>query len=251
MDKFFYEMFQQMPRQGPGKSEYTKKALSFCQLPKNPQILDIGCGTGAQTISLAESTNGQITAVDNHGPYLEELRKKAKNLGYDSKIQTFQGDMNHLNFKHKFDLIWSEGAIYIMGFEKGLNEFKKLLKPDGYIAVTEVAWIKEHPSKEAVLYWKKEYPAIKDIQQNINVIQSSGYKLIKHFIMPKDAWDEFYSALNDITQEMKKKYKNNKQAEKSIKMAEEEINAYEKFRSFYGYVFFIMKNQISKIYNAV
>jgi len=242
MDPIFYEIFEHMPRQGPGKSEYTKKALSFCNLPKNPQILDIGCGTGAQTVSLAESTDGLITAVDKHKPFLNQLRKKAKKLGLDSKIQTLHEDMNQLAIEQKFDLIWSEGAIYIMGFEKGLRELKKLLKPGGFMALTEVVWIKDNPPPEAISFWEKEYPAIKDISQNVDIIQKAGYELTHHFIMPQDAWDEFYSTLKVIIEKMKNKYKGNPEAAKTIDMVSQEIKAYEQFGEFYSYVFYILKN---------
>jgi ubiquinone/menaquinone biosynthesis C-methylase UbiE len=231
-----------MPRQGPGKSEYTKKALSFCSLPKNPQILDIGCGTGAQTLSLAESTDGVITAVDNHKPFLNQLRKKAEKLSLDSKIQTLHGDMNHLTLKQKYDLIWSEGAIFIIGFEKGLKEFKKFLKPNGFMALTEVAWVKENPPPEAISFWEKEYPAISSIDQNLKIIRNAGYKLIHHFIMPHDAWDKFYSDLKIIGEKIKKKYQDNPDAKNTLDMVSQEIEAYEQFGEFYSYVFYILKN---------
>jgi ubiquinone/menaquinone biosynthesis C-methylase UbiE len=243
LNEIFYEMFKQMPRQGPGKAEYTKKALSFCVIPDSPQILDIGCGTGAQTLSLAENTDGLIMAVDNYGPFLEQLKKKVKKSGFFEKIQIIQCDMNQLSIKQKFDLIWCEGAIFVIGFDKGLREFKKLLKPGGFMAVTEVAWTKENPPQEAVAYWEKEYPAITDVSSNINIIRSAGYELVRHFIMPRDAWDEFYAALKSITIRMQEKYKKNKEAEKIIDYAVKEIEAYEKFSEFYGYVFFIMKNK--------
>jgi cyclopropane fatty-acyl-phospholipid synthase-like methyltransferase len=242
MDSIFYEIFERMPRQGPGKSEYTRKALSFCRLPQNPQILDIGCGTGAQTVSLAESTDGLITAVDNHMPFLDQLQKEAKQRGLDSRIKTLHADMNHLDLKQKFDLIWSEGAIFITGFEKGLQEFKKHLKPEGFMALTEVAWIKDNPPPEAVSFWEKEYPDIKDITQNKRIIRNAGYKLIHYFIMPQDAWDEFYSNLKDITKKIKRKYEQNPDAEKTLDMISQEIEAYEQFGEFYGYVFYILKN---------
>ncbi len=242
LNEIFYEMFKQMPRQGPGKSGYTKKALSFCTIPDSPQILDIGCGTGAQTLSLAENTDGRITAVDNYGPFLEELRKKAKKSGLYEKIQIIQSDMNQLALQQKFDLIWCEGAIFVIGFDKGLREFKELLKPGGFMALTEVVWTKENPPPGAVAYWEKEYPAITDVPGNINIIRSAGYDLVHHFIMPQDAWDEFYSALEGITIQMQKKYKNNKEAEKIIDYAVKEIEAYEKFSEFYSYAFFVMRN---------
>ena len=242
MNQFFYEIFEQMPRQGPGKSEYTQKALSFCQLPKNPQILDIGCGTGAQTISLTESTDGVITAVDYHKPFLDQLQKEVKHRSLDSRIKTLHADMNQLELKRKFDLIWIEGAIFIIGFEKGLNEFKKFLKPGGFMALTEVAWIKENPPPEAVSFWDNEYPDIKDISSNIDIIRNAGYKLIHHFVMPRDAWDEFYSELKVITNKIKKKYKDKPEAKKTLDMFSQEIEAYEQFGEFYGYVFYILKN---------
>ncbi|MBD3412844.1 MAG: methyltransferase domain-containing protein [Candidatus Aminicenantes bacterium] len=242
MNRIFYEIFEQMPRQGPGKSEYTKRALSFCQLPPKPQILDIGCGTGAQTLSLAESTDGLITAVDNHGPFLKELSEKAKALGLDSKIQVLHGDMNRLGLKQKFDLIWSEGSIFVMGFEKGLREWKKFLKPDGFMALTEVAWIKDNPPTEALSFWEQEYPAIKDISSNRDIIRSAGYSLIQDFIMPKDAWDDFYSALKIIIHKIKSKDLKNQQALNTIGMFEREVKAYQRFGEFYGYVFFILLN---------
>jgi len=47
MDDLFYEIFEDLPRQGAGDQEFTKKTLSMVAgLPENPEILDIGCGMG-------------------------------------------------------------------------------------------------------------------------------------------------------------------------------------------------------------
>jgi len=242
MDPIFYEIFEHMPRQGPGKSEYTKKALSFCPLPKNPQILDIGCGTGAQTLTLAESMDGLITAVDNHKPFLDQLQKEVKQRSLESRIKILYADMNQLDLERKFDLIWIEGSIFIIGFEKGLKEFKKFLKPNGFMALTEVAWVKENPPPEAISFWEKEYPAISSIDQNLKIIRNAGYKLIHHFIMPHDAWDKFYSDLKIIGEKIKKKYQDNPDAKNTLDMVSQEIEAYEQFGEFYSYVFYILKN---------
>jgi ubiquinone/menaquinone biosynthesis C-methylase UbiE len=40
--------------------------------------LDIGCGLGMQTIELAKLSKGQIDALDNHQPFLDQLDFKIK-----------------------------------------------------------------------------------------------------------------------------------------------------------------------------
>jgi len=112
----------------------TRKALSLLtELPPQPLILDIGCGPGMQTIELARCTNGTIIAIDTHQPFLEKLKQQAQAEELSDKITAINMSMFALEFEAKsFDAIWSEGAIYIMGFEQGLRACQPLLKPGGY-----------------------------------------------------------------------------------------------------------------------
>ena len=107
-------------------------------LPPRAEVLDVGCGPGAQTLTLATLDTGTITAVDNHAPYLAELRAAAEQHGLADRIRAVEQDMTALDFPAaSFDLIWSEGAIYIMGFETGLRAWRPLLRAGGFLAVTE------------------------------------------------------------------------------------------------------------------
>ena len=119
----FFELHQDLPREGPGDNPSTRKALSFLkELPPQPLILDIGCGPGMQTIELARCTKGKIIATDTHQPFLDKLKQRAQAEGLSDKITAVNMSMFDLEFEAKsFDAIWSEGAIYIMSFEQGLR----------------------------------------------------------------------------------------------------------------------------------
>ena len=112
-------------RQGPGSEKETLKALGFMNLPNDQKlkIADIGCGSGGQTLTIAQKINCQITAVDLYPEFLHELNDKSERLGLKEKIVTLRKSMEDLPFKsEEFDVVWSEGAIYNVGFEKGINE---------------------------------------------------------------------------------------------------------------------------------
>jgi len=116
-------------RQGPGSSFETKKALNFININKDHKlkVADIGCGSGAQTITLAQNIEGQITAVDLFPEFLDKLNSKSEELGFQERIKTIEKSMEDLPFDNEeFDIIWSEGAIYNMGFEAGIKNGKTI-----------------------------------------------------------------------------------------------------------------------------
>ena len=132
--EYLYELCEALPRSGPGDNEYTRRAFNFIsQTQKHPFILDIGCGQGMQTIELARISNGKIIALDNHQAFLDILMKQARNEGFEEKIIPQNMSMLDMDFEEEtFDIIWSEGALYFMGFQNGLKRCHQLLKNKGY-----------------------------------------------------------------------------------------------------------------------
>jgi SAM-dependent methyltransferase len=244
MEELFYNIFKGLPRLGPGDNASTRKA--FFTLPvfsENAQILDIGCGTGMQTLELARLSHCPVLALDNHEPYLRDLSKRARDEQLDKKITTIKGDMHNLPFSEaEFDLIWSEGSIYIIGFENGLKEWRKYLNPGGYLVVTELIWTSENPPYQLIQFWKEEYPAMRSDEACKKLIDQSGYQLVRDFLLPHHAWwDEYYVPLGRRLSQLKKEYSSNDRMIELIRATELEIDTYEKFNSFYGYAFYIMK----------
>ena len=242
-EEIFFEIHKNLLREGPGRNEYTRKA--FFMLPKieKPRILDIGCSPGMPTIELAKISDGYVIGLDNHQPYLDELSKRIKEAGLSDRMKVVNSSMFEMDFPDEsFDIIWSEGSIYIIGFERGLKEWKRFLKPNGFLVCHEMTWLKSNPPQEIYEYWKKSYSGISTIPKNLKLIPTCGYKVMEHFLLPEDAWWEFYyEPLERRLQILREKYKDDSNALPVIENEQEEINLYKKYSEWYGSVFYIMK----------
>ena len=247
MNEIFYEIFSNLPRQGPGDENSTRKAAGLIiETPPQPDILDVGCGTGMQTLTLASNFDGKITAVDNHQPFLDELANKAKQNGFSNKVTCLNSDILNPSFvKGQYDLIWAEGSIYIIGFKKGLKAFLNMLNSSGYVAVTEVSWFRESPPKVLEDFWNSEYPDINTIENNLEIIHSLGYKIVDHFKLPDSAWlGDYYNPLETKLKRMRNIYEQDEKALELIEMVQHEIDIFHKYSSYYGYVFYIAQKII-------
>lgn len=242
--EIFWELHKDLTREGPGNEASTLKALALAQnLPTNARVLDVGCGPGAQTISLAKALKGNLSAMDLHEPFLAQLKKRAEEEGFSSRIHARKGDMAALDFEPtSFDLIWSEGAIYNIGFERGLDEWRRYLKPGGYIAVSELCWLRKDPPEELAAYWAYDYPAMKDIAANLAIIARLGYALAGHFTLPEECWrDEYYGPLGRRIQALRLEHAQDATAMNTLALCQKEIDLYERYSDYYGYEFFVMK----------
>lgn len=241
--KIFFEIHKNLPREGSGRDKYTQKAFEMIPPLTKPRILDIGCGPGLQTIKLAKLTNGDIIAIDIHQPYLDQLKKSAKKENLSDRIEIINKSMFNMDFPEEyFDIIWAEGSIFIIGFEKGLKEWKKYIKKNGYLAIHEMTWLKDNPPEEISDYWKQVYPAISTIENNLEIIKKRNYKLLGHFPLPEDAWwDLYYTPLEKRLKNLRLKYKKNPEALHMINEGQKEIDLFRKYNEWYGSVFYVMQ----------
>jgi len=243
MDLFF-ELHQDISREGPGEAASTRRAFALMTgLPARPRILDIGCGPGMQTLELARICAGSILAIDTHPPFLEALARRASREGMAERISVLNQSMFSLEFEPgSFDVLWSEGAIYILGFERGLREWRPLLKKGGYLAVTELSWLKADPPAEAKTFWNENYPRIQTREENLALLQKAGYYEAGHFALPESAWwQDYYSPLEKRIGMLTEQYRHNDEALAFLDNSQREIDLYRKYSEWYGYVFYVMQ----------
>jgi SAM-dependent methyltransferase len=238
------EYFSNLERQGPGSPEVTIKALSFVDhLTDDSRIADIGCGTGGQTSVLARHAPGHITAIDLFPTFIDQFTTNAEKTNLQDRLTGIVASMDNLPFQpEELDLIWSEGAIYNIGFERGLNEWRKFLKTGGCIAVSEASWFTEQRPAEIEAFWNDAYPEIDTISNKVEQMQKAGYIPIATFILPENCWIEnFYEPEVAARVKFLEKHAGNKAAEELVANQRHEAELYYKYKKFYGYVFYIGK----------
>ena len=244
MEDIFFEIFESLPRQGPGDEGSTKRAFQMLDgLSECPEILDVGCGTGAQALVLAELISGKITALDNHTPFIDILKRKVRQERLEERIHCVVGDMAAMNFRaESYDVIWSEGAANIMGFSNALKSWKALLKPKGYLVVSELVWFKKETPQEIKDYFAGAYPDMKYYQDIHTIIRSAGYGMIDYFPLPsKSWWTDYYTPAEKKLAEMRREYQSKKDAQSIFDSFQLEIDMYRKYSEYYGYGFYIMR----------
>jgi len=241
--EIFFEIHQGFPREGPGRDRYTRQAFRMLPVLKNPAILDIGCGPGGPTLELARLSQGDIVGLDIHQPYLDRLDRAIEEAGLSDRIRTINGSMFDMAFPgESFDVVWAEGSIFLIGFEKGLKEWRQFIKPRGFLVVHDVVWLREDPPKEVYDYWKAAYPGISTVPEYLGLLSRCAYDAIGHFTLPEDAWwHDYYGPLEKRIQGLREKYVGEPAILGMLDEEQLEIDMFRKYNQWYGSVFFVMQ----------
>ncbi|RPI71767.1 MAG: class I SAM-dependent methyltransferase [Geobacteraceae bacterium] len=232
-------------RQGPGGEKETGQALELARLDRSRplKIADIGCGTGASTIQLAKQLDAEITAVDFLGEFLDELKIRADKEGVAGKITTINCSMDELPFApQEFDVVWSEGAIYNMGFEAGVTAWKRILKPGGKLIVSEITWLTATRPSELQNYWGEAYPEVDVASAKISILENHGYCPEAYFVLPKHCWREnYYQPMQGRFEEFLARHGRSEDAQTIVEEEKREIALYEKYSSYYSYGVYVSR----------
>ncbi|MDQ6944555.1 MAG: class I SAM-dependent methyltransferase [Candidatus Eremiobacteraeota bacterium] len=192
---------------------------------------------------LARRSRRSVTAVDVHQPFLDELMRRAHEVKLAEYIRPVRASMDALPFEpESFDIVWSEGAIYIMGFERGLRAWQPLVRHGGYVVVSELSWLVPDPPAPARAFWDAEYPAMLSVADNRATIERCGYERVANFVLPKSAWlFNYYEPLLRRMDAFEREHAGDRVAVNLIAHQRREIDLFHTHGDAYGYVFYLMR----------
>lgn len=206
-------------------------------------IADIGCGTGAATILLAQELDADVTAVDFVPAFLDELRTRAADHAVADRITTLRCSMDALPFAAgRFDVIWSEGAVYNMGFEAGVSAWRGFLKPGGTLVVSEITWLTATRPPELQAHWEAEYPEIDVASAKIGVLERHGYRPEAYFVLPTHCWlENYYRPLQRSFDAFLDRHGRTDRARAVVEAEAREIALYEAYHEYVSYGVYVAR----------
>jgi len=191
----FMEVFAELEWWGPGTQDATRKALAMVPFAPD-RSLEIGCGPGMATITLAEDTTARITATDTDTGALDRLRDRVAARGLGDRVEVRNMDMAELPMPDvPWDMIWAEGSTYIIGAARAMRDWRTLLRPGGVLVFSEMVWRTKTPPEALRDYWASEFPGMTRVPVLLDQARRAGYRVLGHFDMGREAMDTYYRPL--------------------------------------------------------
>ncbi len=245
----FLELHSNLPREGPGDRDSTARALAIAgALPLRPRVLDIACGPGAQTLDLAALLpDATIEAVDWDPRSVTEAQRRMAVAAVNQRVTVSRGDMRALGYPPaSFDLIWCEGAVYVVGVERALGLWRHLLKPAGVLAFSENVWLRDDRPPDVRAFWDSAYPAMLTAQDCRALVRACGYRILGDFALPESAWwRDYYQPLAARIDALRVTHRDEPIALEVLDGAREEIDLYRRHSAYYGYLFVVVTPESS------
>ena len=239
------DLHRHADRQGPGGDAQTRLAIELAGLAgrHDLKLADIGCGTGASTLVLARELDARVTAVDLIPEFLAILHSRAAAAGLASHIDALCASMDALPFDDaSLDVIWSEGAVYNIGFENGVRSWRPYLRPGGILAVSELTWLTARRPEELEAHWRGQYPEVGPASDKLAVLERAGYAPLGYFVLPEHCWlDHFYPPLQERFDDFLNRHGHAEAAQAVVTEHQREIALYQAHKADFSYGVYVAK----------
>lgn len=240
-----HELHRKLSRGSLGRLALTRKAYQMLPDLDRPRILDLGCGQGGPTIELARLSGGHVTGLDIDAWALEVLARRAEEEGLADRIEAVHGSMLDMEFPDEhFDVIWAEGSMNVVGFERALAEWRRFLRPGGFLVVHDMTWLQPDPPAELVNCPELAYPGIRTVAEYTDQVPNHGYDLVGHFAVPHDFWlVDYFEPMVARLHELREKYANDEAAQKTLDREQRAADLYRTYSAWYGSAFLAMQRR--------
>jgi ubiquinone/menaquinone biosynthesis C-methylase UbiE len=237
------ELYENLDYASPERLGYTRRAFRLLPHLRSPTILDVGCGRGGPTSELARLTDGRIIGIDIDRTALAEATRRLEREGLSQRVRLLHCSIHEMDFPSEtFDIIWAEASIHIIGFEEGLDDWRKFLKRGGFLVVHEMAWLRRDPPDEIAAYWRGFFPGIRTVSECAAEIPRHGYNLCSHFALPEDFWwRDYFEPLERRIAEVRGKHGEDPDVAAQLDEEQQQVDLYKKYSKWFGSAFFIME----------
>lgn len=149
---------------------------------KDSSILEIGCGTGASTVTLCEQ-KAQVTAIDVDDRALElaNIRLRAYGLTAEIKHMNATDILKEFSCKY-FDFIIFYASLEHMTFEERIQSLRaafQMLKPGGNVIFVEIPnrlwYFDSHTSLEPFFDWLPDKVAMEYSRYTVREVFNHGF----------------------------------------------------------------------------
>ncbi|MBN1138955.1 MAG: methyltransferase domain-containing protein [Anaerolineae bacterium] len=239
----YHQIYQGLGEASSIGLDFTRKAFQMLPGLTAPRILDVGCGQGRATLELARLSGGQVVGLDIDQAALAVLSRRIEEEGLAGHIQVVHGSMFDMDFPDEsFDVVWAEGALNAIGFERGLGAWRRFIKPDGFLVVHEGAWLQPNPPQEIVARWQPSFPDIATVPEYVRQLPSCGYRLVGHFFLPEDFWwVNYYALIEARIDELRPQVAGNLADLDILDREQRKVDLYKRHARWYGSAFLVMQ----------
>lgn len=183
----FFTLHSELPREGPGDADAPLWAARRGQVRNGARIADIACGPGADIGALLNAVPGStVTGIDRQAHFVAAAR--ARYAG-NRRVEIHQGDMAEPG--GPYDFIWCAGALYFLGVEAGLRQWREALAPEGVVAFSEPVWFTDDRPQAAQDMWA-DYPAMTDRKGILAQVTAAGYRALGTRPVSDAGWEAYY-----------------------------------------------------------
>lgn len=137
-----------------GGLRITEELAELCHITRDSYVLEVGCGVGVTACHLAGKIGCMVLGIDLSEKMVEWANKRADRKGLSERCEFRAADAQQLPFEDAtFDAMLCESVTaFVPDKRKALSEYRRVVKPGGYVGLNEGTWVQGIPPQDFLTY---------------------------------------------------------------------------------------------------